>query len=177
MTATPHILAGAAIGRGLRRPWLAWPAAFGSHFLLDFTPHLDDHALFGVQGGGVTPAEAASGILNFALGWVLVGWLVRRRPDRRIVLGGAFFAIVIDIIDHIPRLNHWFASSAGTAWLSDFHHGCQHNVTPAQWPLGIGTQLALVGLAVWFLLRTGQGRRDGPAGRRTGMCKPYAEDG
>lgn len=164
MTATPHILAGAAIGRGLRRPWLAWPVAFGSHFVLDFIPHLDDHALFGVERGGVTPAEAASAILNFTLGWVLVGWLVRRQPDRRVMLGGAFFAIVIDIIDHTPRLNHWFANSVGTAWLSDFHHGFQHNVTPAQWPLGIGTQLVLAGLALWVLL--GATERHRAAGAR-----------
>jgi len=165
MMAAPHILAGAAIGRGLRHPWLAWPAAFGSHFLLDFIPHLDDHALFGVSGGGVTPAEAASGILNFTLGWFLVGWLVRSQSDRRLVLGGAFFAIVIDVIDHVPRLSQWFATWVGTAWLTDFHHGFQHNLTPAQWPLGIGTQLALAGLALWVLLRAGQRHRAAGARR------------
>ena len=55
MTATPHILAGAAIGKVLRRPWLAWPVAFVSHFLLDFTPHLDSHAVYGVEQGGHWP--------------------------------------------------------------------------------------------------------------------------
>ncbi len=65
MTATPHILAGAAIGKVLRRPWLAWP---------------------------------------------------------------------------------------GTAWLSVFHHSFQHNVTPAQWPLGIATQLVVVAIALWVCL-------------------------
>ena len=157
--ATPHMLAGAAIGRGLRRPWLAWPVAFASHFALDFIPHLDDHALFGIGGGGVTPVEAASGILNFALGWALVMWVARGQPDRRVLLGGAFFGIVIDVIDHIPYLNRWVASWVGTAWLTDFHHAFQHNVTMSQWPLGVGTQLVLAGLALWVLVRAGRKRR------------------
>jgi len=38
MVATPHLVAGAAIGKLFRRPWLAYPLAFGSHFLLDFVP-------------------------------------------------------------------------------------------------------------------------------------------
>ncbi len=36
MLATPHMCAGAALGAILRRPWLTWPAAFASHFLLDY---------------------------------------------------------------------------------------------------------------------------------------------
>ena len=54
MMATPHMVAGAAIGRLLRRPWLAYPAAFVSHFLLDIVPHIDSHALFGADHGGLT---------------------------------------------------------------------------------------------------------------------------
>ncbi len=73
MTATPHILVGAAIGKVLRRPWLAWPATFVSHFLLDFTPHLDSHGLFGVKHSGPTTPEAALGILDFAFGaWLII---------------------------------------------------------------------------------------------------------
>jgi len=152
MTATPHILAGAVIGKVLRRPWLAWPVAFVSHFLLDFIPHLDSHAIYGVEQGGPTAPEAALGILNFTFGAVLIVWLVRRQPDRRVVLGGALFGILIDLIENIPLLGASFRTWPGTAWLSVFHHSFHHNVTPAQWPLGIATQLVVVAIALWFCL-------------------------
>ncbi len=152
MTATPHILAGAAIGKVLRRPWLAWPAAFVSHFLLDFTPHLDSHAVYGVEHGGPTAPEAALGTLNFVFGALLILWLVRRQPDRRVVLGGALFGILIDLIEKVPPLGAWFRGWTGTAWLSVFHHSFQHNVTPAQWPLGIATQLVVVAIALWVCI-------------------------
>jgi len=66
--------------------------AFVSHFLLDFTAHLDSHAV------------AALGILNFTFGAVLIVWLVAREPDRRVVLGGALFGILIDLIEKVPPL-------------------------------------------------------------------------
>jgi len=153
MMATPHMLAGAAIGKGLRRPWLAWPVAFGTHFLFDFTPHLDEHAMFGVEHGGPTPVEATIGILNFVLGLALVGWLVWRQPDRGVILGGAIFAILIDVIEKVPPLGRWFMTWPGTAWITEFHHAFQHNVTPSQWAVGIGTQVAVVVLSLAVLLR------------------------
>lgn len=153
MMATPHMLAGAAIGRRLRRPWLAWPVAFGAHFLLDLTPHLDEHALLGAASRGPTPGEAAAGILNLALGCVLVGWLAWGQPDRRVVIGGGIFGIVIDVVEWVPFLGPWFLTWPGTAWLSEFHHAFQHNVTPAEWPLGVGTQAAIVVLSLVVLFR------------------------
>lgn len=41
MTATNHALTGAIIGLAVHNPWLAIPAAFVSHFILDATPHFD----------------------------------------------------------------------------------------------------------------------------------------
>jgi hypothetical protein len=158
------MLAGAAIGKGLRRVWLAWPVAFGAHFLLDFTPHLDEHAMFGVKQGGPTPVEAAVGILNFVLGMVLVGWLVWRQPNRRVMLGGAIFGIVIDVIEKVPPLGPWFMTWPGTAWITEFHHAFQHNVTPSQWPLGIGTQAAVVALSLAVLLRRRPAQANSVAG-------------
>jgi hypothetical protein len=44
MTATNHALTGALIGLSVSNPWLAVPAAFLSHFVLDAIPH------FGFKG-------------------------------------------------------------------------------------------------------------------------------
>jgi hypothetical protein len=43
--------------------------------------------------------------------------------------------------------------------LSAWHYFIQHNVTPEQWLLGVGTQVAVIVLALW-VIRRGPGRSD-----------------
>lgn len=45
MLLTPHTVAGIAIGAAVADPILGIPAAFLSHFVLDFVPHWDDIGL------------------------------------------------------------------------------------------------------------------------------------
>jgi hypothetical protein len=158
------MLAGAAIGKSLRRSWPALGAAFLSHFLLDFVPHLDSHALFGNRSGRVTPTEVLGATLDVLVGAVLVIWLARRLRRRRLILGAAFAGVVIDLVDNVPPWSRLFRAWAGTGWLSAFHHGFQHNVTLAQWPLGFGTQLAVIAVAVWVMRRGGLPRHQGEMG-------------
>ena len=154
MLATPHMLAGAAIGKALRRrPWLALSVAFGSHFLLDFVPHIDTHGLFGIKGGGLTRAEVAMGTLDTLLGIALVLWAVGRQPGRRVMMWAAFAGISIDLLDHVPPFSALFSHWSGTSWLSAFHHRCQHNVAPANWLVGFAPQVAVLGFALWAVLR------------------------
>jgi hypothetical protein len=153
------MVAGAAIGRVLRRPWLAYPAAFASHFVLDIVPHIDSHALFGVKHGGPTRLEAASGVTDFLIGALFVGLVSSRQPSHRVMLGGALFGILIDLVEYIPPFGPWFQNWAGAAWFVGFHHRIQHNLTPAHWPLGAGTQVAVLALALAVCLARRQGRR------------------
>ena len=191
MMCTPHILAGAAVAKLLRRPVLAYPAAFATHLALDVVPHLDAHGMFGVPHGGPTTAEAATAVADFVVGAALLVWLAsgkgdatffparrepgplpgkrlrplfrrgardhaslpgkRLLPPFRLLLWGGFCGIVLDLVDNVPPWGPHFQTWAGTAWFSAFHHGIQHNLTPAQWPLGFATQAAVVALAVWVL--------------------------
>jgi len=146
------MIAGAAIGKATRRLWVGLPVAFLSHFVLDFIPHLDSHAMFGIKGGGVTRGEATMAALDALLGIALVLWAVGRQPRWRAMLMAAFLAIVIDFVDNVPPWSQWFRAWPGTSWLSAFHHAHQHNVTPAQWPLGFGTQIAVTAIAMWLVL-------------------------
>jgi hypothetical protein len=164
MMATPHMVAGAAVGRLLRRPWLAYPAAFASHFLLDFVPHIDSHGLFGADHGGPTRLEAASGVTDFLVGALIVGLVAARHPGRRVMIGSAFFAILMDLAEYVPPFGPWFRSWAGAAWLTGFHHRIQHNLTPAHWELGAATQVAVLGLGLAICL----------AGRKTTRRTPQA---
>jgi hypothetical protein len=162
MMATPHMVAGATIGRIARRPWLASPAAVASHFLLDFTPHLDPHGLFGVPHGGPTRLEVTAGIADFVIGALLVGVLSVRQRHRGVMLGGALFGILIDLLEDVPPVGPWFKTWTGAAWLVGFHHGLQHNVSPAHWPLGFGTQAILLAICIPVCLH--RRRKRGTAG-------------
>ena len=151
MLATPHMAAGAAIGKLLRKPSLAYPAAFASHFLLDRVPHLDSHRLFGRATAGVTTGEVTMAAIDTVAGIALVFWASREQPLRRVILGAALFGILIDLIDNVPPWGDWFSAWPGTAWLSTFHHAFQHNVARDQWLLGFGTQIAVVAVSLWVL--------------------------
>jgi hypothetical protein len=165
MMATPHMLAGAALGRVLRRPWLAYPAALASHLLLDAVPHIDAHSLFGVERGGPTRMEAAAAVADFAIGAVLVGALAwrARRPTMTIA---AFLAIAMDLVEYVPPVGPWFQQWPTAAGFIRFHHAVQHNLTPAQWPLGAATQAAVSALAIGVCLSGGRAKMSPP--RRAG---------
>jgi hypothetical protein len=150
MLATPHIVGGAAVGKLARRAWIAFPLAFGLHFLLDFTPHIDSHALFGSPYGYTRP-EVIMGILDFLVGVALVILVVGRRPGWKVIYGAAFFGIVIDLFENIPPGGHWWRTSHATGWISTFHHSFQHNVPPSNWPLGFGTQVIVLAIAIWII--------------------------
>lgn len=157
MLLTPHLLAGACLGRYLRRPaWLV-PAALASHHLLDAIPHLDAHQFFG-GAGGIRPLELGAGVLDLVVGGLLVGWLGRKQPRAAAVYLGALLAILIDLADHIPPWGDWFSGWPLTAPLSAFHHAWQINVSPGEWPLGFGTQILISGICIWLLQRGSSSR-------------------
>lgn len=146
-------MTGAAIGRSLhQRPWLALPAAFASHFLLDATPHLDSNDLYG-SATGWTFLEVGIGIADFILGCILVFLLARGRPWRSMALWGAFFAMVIDLAYTIPPWGPWLTRWPGTAWLDRFHHGIQPDVASHDLVLGFGTQVVVILIAGSLLAR------------------------
>jgi hypothetical protein len=151
MIGTAHLFAGAALGKALRRPWLAFPAAVASHIVLDSIPHLGPHSLFGVEGQGPQRGEYAMAAIDVSLGIPLVLWAVGRGPLRWVMVGGAFFGCLPDLLLNIPPWCSFFAAWPPTAWLGRLHDAVDYNVRPAHWPLGVATQLAVIGLGAWLI--------------------------
>jgi len=151
MMLTPHLLAGAAIGKAAKRPRLVIPLAFTSHLALDVVPHLDSHGLFGAARCGPTFLEAAVAVADFAIGLVVTLWLVHGTPWRKAATQGAVAGVILDLMDNVPPWGDWFSAWVGTAWLSSFHHGIQPRTTADQWLIGLGTQAAVIALCGAFL--------------------------
>lgn len=150
MLATSHIIAGAAVGKAVRRPWVALPIAFLSHFALDAVPHLDTYGIFKGPNGLTTAAIAAAGV-DSLVAVALVVWAVGRQHGFGLMYGAAFAAILTDVVFNNPLWGEWFGQWPATAWLSLFHHDAQHNVAPSQWPLGFGTQAVVMAASLWVL--------------------------
>jgi hypothetical protein len=126
--------------------------AFLSHFVLDVVPHVDSYSLFHRGSDGITPAIIISAVTDFLFGAGLVWWLSRNRKYGGRVLLGALAGVVIDLVDNIPPWCYWFRASTLGFWVSSFHHGIQHNLPPAQWLLGLGTQAVVFGMAMLLLV-------------------------
>ncbi len=150
MLATPHILAGAAVGKAVRNPWIALPVALLSHFALDAMPHLDAHGLFG-RPGAMAPAEAVAAGIDLLAGVALVVWMAGSDPRRRLIFAAAFAGIVVDVIFNSPLWSESLGTWHYTAWLSTFHRDAQHNVVRSQWPLGFSTQALTIAASLWVL--------------------------
>jgi hypothetical protein len=163
MLATPHMLLGALIGKVTRTPWLSAPLGLASHFLLDRMPHMDFHHLLGIQGPAPTVAEVALVVTDVAVGAGLAITFSLKQKERVAMLAGAVSAIIIDLFDNVPPINHWFHSISALAPISHFHGSIQINVTQQQWPLGMGIQVMVVLsslLVLWWIIRTKRPREN-----------------
>lgn len=152
MMGSSHLLASAAIGRGLSSsPWAAVAASFGFHFVLDSLPHLDSDDVWGETGPLALMIGVA--VADFILAGTLLGFLLRGRPWRRTALWCALSAVVLDLLNTIPPIGPWFKSWRGTAWLDRWHHAIQPDVPPDAYLVGFGTQAIVIAISVWLLLR------------------------
>jgi hypothetical protein len=150
MFLTCHLLVGAAIGKALRRPPVAYPAAYVSHYVLDAIPHLDGGGLLGC-GGAPTPLMKGLGAVDLLIGAFILWLLIRRQPDARRMAWAAFCAILVDVIDYVPPWCEWVHHSPWTCWFSTVHDLYHHGLTRDQWVVGFGTQLAVALGSAWFI--------------------------
>jgi hypothetical protein len=85
MTATNHALTGAIIGAAVHQPWLALPAAFLSHYILDMTPH------FGVDED-----------------------FIKTKGFRYLLYVDALLCVILALVLAVAGPQHWFVVVLGT---------------------------------------------------------------
>jgi hypothetical protein len=150
MLAGPHIATGAMIGRVSRRAWLALPLAFASHYALDVLPH----SYLSLREPGAMPLRVAIVAADAAVGLALVAWIARRQPHWKMILGSAFAATLLDLMNPVTPVGIWLGHAPGTAWLIHLHMICAYHVPfGRQWLPAFGPSagiLALAALSMWL---------------------------
>ena len=134
MDLTPHLVVGAAIGARVRRPALALPAAFASHFVLDTVPHID---IGWITGPNLSAAVAT------AVGLALCGLLVWSAGS-----WAPFAAALAALLPDAPGIKAYVEGAAGVV----FPH------LTAYPPWGIATEVLTTAAALaWGLRGRGAG--------------------
>jgi hypothetical protein len=161
MWAIQHIIGGATVAQGLKRPWLAYPAAYFSHWLLDFTFHVDNHALFVAHYQGppeAWPALAALDVLS-ALAVPVTAWILWKHPLRWLVITGGFLGYLMDLtgtVDTILPWDHPLARLPVLGWINSVHHSSWHHGNPKYfpWQWGIACQMLVMCVGLGLLTRS-----------------------
>lgn len=135
MMATTHIIAGAAVARLGRRPWLSWPAAFASYLILDAMPHVNAEQFLH------SPARGWVTLIDVIVGLIVVERLTRNHHDRKLMWGGVLVVVAVAVASNLSHALLWFSHSASTPLVPG----------PAQ-ALRAGVQLLVLGWGLYVIV-------------------------
>lgn len=104
MMISPHIVTGATLGKFIENPVLLIILALASHFLLDMLPHYDIGTRYNYKKNiSFDFWDWIFLIFDTFLGLAIV-YLAFLKTSNTLILWGAFFAILPDIVDNIVRI-------------------------------------------------------------------------
>ncbi len=92
MLETPHALVGMVIATAIPNPLISLPLCFLSHFGVDMLPHWN-------WKPDTRPLSLLGIVLDLILLEILVGYLAFQSPLQLNLAGGAFFAILPDLLE------------------------------------------------------------------------------
>ena len=153
MLAGPHVAVGAMVGRASRRAWIALPLAFASHYPLDAMPH----SYLSVRDPRALLLKVVIVAADAVIGLALVFWIARRQIHWPLILGSAFAAAMLDLMNPVTSFGKWLARSPGTASLISGHIRVAYHIPFGErWLLAFGPSgaaLVLVAGAAWLSAR------------------------
>jgi hypothetical protein len=155
MFLSAHLLVGMSIGAAMGNPYIAAPAGFVSHYIVDALPHFEGSS-FREAG------DRAEGFKNWVewffvildLSFVVFILIYFKKWWHPAPLIGGFFAMLPDLVDHVPFWNKFFRKTKLFKFLHDKIHAKIHWTTYGKWiPLGILIDALAIGGCLWFLIR------------------------
>jgi hypothetical protein len=139
MLITPHVTAGAVIGITFQDPYLVFPTAVASHFVLDLIPHWDPDPARLKRALGFLTLDTIAALL------VLLWAISEHHSDRRAIFWGAAGAILPDIIENA----HFQLRKKKIPYFSAFH--LKVHVKRPGVLIGIATQVVFLIVALWLI--------------------------
>jgi len=148
MLITPHVLTGAVIGSFVPSLPLVVILSLISHYTLDLLPHCD-------QGTLEMPKRKQYlwAIPDMIIGVGLVYYLYSRGIINDFALIGAGAAIFPDFLDNLPFFSDWIHQYWPFNRIYAFHEWLQQVWRKQHLSLGILTQVIIIGLSLFFLLK------------------------
>lgn len=154
MTFAPHAIIGAAAGTFTDNIWLAFLFGLVSHFVADFTPHLEPNFLVIKNPDGTK--KWSIWLYVFVLAefviTIYIFWLWRERPDFNILLAGAIGGLAPDFIANNPFLQK-YRNAPVLRQIFWFHDTIHTELGPNLWFVSLLTEVLLLGGGLWLLLR------------------------
>ena len=149
MLATPHLLAGAAIGSLTGNLPLVIILSLISHYSLDLLPHLDSGTLK-LSKKKSYPMVA----IDLLVGAIILYYLATTgKLTQATVWWGAGVATLPDLLDNMPIFSNWLHRYWIFNRIHRFHEIIQEPGKRYQFSWGIATQLLVIGISLWILLR------------------------
>ena len=176
MLFTTHIATGAVAGLLTGNPYAAIAAGLVSHHLLDRVPHYDvgSHYVGKEEPKRLSDLTAKEKLLVLAdlvVGVLVLLWMLKvtinPAPDiyigdlwtkqNSLVLLGAIAAAFPDILYNIAKILenrfNWMIHGKPLVYYRRFHERFHQVLSLKYWYIGILSQLILIGLSVWYILR------------------------
>ena len=151
MIITCHLLAGAAIVTKIHNPFLSFPLAFLSHYVLDFIPHIEY---------GTSPRRSIDGKINWISFFLkigvdfLIGTLILLfiSKNKVLALSGGFLGILGDF-DNIIFLFPALSKNKFLKSCTDFYKNKLHTTENKKFPLQVKilNQIIIALIAIYFL--------------------------
>ena len=155
MLSTAHLMIGGALGALLKRTPTSLAAGVISHHLADCVIHTDTGTFRTGEADAprYSGAETAAAVLDLAVGFTLLYFVARRRPDWKPILAGAIGGITPDLVDNAPGVAPRFRVTRFGRRYHAMHCRLHRTAAPHEWLLGSVTQLAAVAVGAALLRR------------------------
>lgn len=151
MLELPHAVVGATIATKIPNPFIAIPAAFLSHFLLDVIPHWNPHLYtekkkFGRPTAKSTRIVVIDVVLSLAAGFFIAYLALPNLAQAVTIIVASFAAVAIDVVE---GFYFFFNINGGLEKLIKFQRRIQWNVGPLP---GLIIQAFVILFAFWIAL-------------------------
>src|SRR3990167_5252446 len=154
MLLTPHALVGATIGASSDNLTYIIILAFLSHFILDSLPHFDWGMWHNYQDFSWKDMKVRDYLLetfDILMLLILALYLWYNLGRNNYILIGAFFGILVDLIDNVPFWKRYLQKLPLFSQLHLLHMSIHNQLKAKYWVWGILTQIFIIVISLTVL--------------------------